>query len=130
MGSTWRLDAIKDLEPGAHLCFLYETEEEHRALVTRYLRHGLERGEKVIYVADTRPADVILDYLQDDGVPVKPYLTSGQLAIRTASDIYLQGGVFDPDKKIASLRREGSARHRGNDVGAARPAWLAAPDGV
>ena len=106
MSSKRRVDAIKDLEPGAHVCFLYETEEEHRALLTQYLRHGLDRGEKVLYVADARTADVILEYLRDDGVTVEPYLTSGQLGIRTASDTYLQGGVFDPNKMIASLRRE------------------------
>jgi len=106
MSSKPQLDAIKDLDRGAHVCFLYETEEEHRALLTQYLRHGLDRGEKVLYVADARTAGVILEYLRDDGVTVEPYLTSGQLDIRTASDTYLQGGVFDPNKIIASLRRE------------------------
>ena len=36
---------IGDLRPGDHLCCLFETEEEHRALVTPYILQGLERGE-------------------------------------------------------------------------------------
>lgn len=54
---------MADLRPGEHLCLLHETEEEHRAVLTLFLRQGLERGEKVLYVADTRPDDSILRVL-------------------------------------------------------------------
>jgi hypothetical protein len=68
---------LPDLAPGNHLCCLYETEEEHRALVTAFLRQGLQRREKVLYVADARAAVTILDYLRKDGVEPEPYLENG-----------------------------------------------------
>ena len=63
---------VADLAPGDHLCCLYETEEEHRALVTAFLRRGLQQREKVLYVADARAPVTILDYLRNGGVEPKP----------------------------------------------------------
>jgi signal transduction histidine kinase len=106
MASDCPLDKIAGLGPGDHLCILYETEEEHRALLTPFLRQGLERGEKVLYVVDAHAARTVLDYLRDDGLEVEPYLASGQLSILAASDAYMSGGGFDPDGMISFLRAE------------------------
>jgi response regulator RpfG family c-di-GMP phosphodiesterase len=120
---------IADLGPGDHLCCLYETEEEHRAVLTPFLRQGLERGEKVVYIVDTRTGEAILDYLRDDrltgpprlrpstklrtssgqvgqGLDVEFYLARGQLVILTLDDAYLREGIFDPEDMIALLRAE------------------------
>ena len=100
------ISSIADLRPGDHLGCLYETEEEHRAVVVPFLRHGLERGEKVVYIVDTHTAEVILDYLRDDGLDVRSYQARGQLAILGREDTYLRAGVFDPAGMIATLRSE------------------------
>jgi PAS domain S-box-containing protein len=97
--------AISDLCPGHHLCCLYETEEEHRALLAPYLRLGLERGEKVVYIADVHTREAVLQYLTDDGLDPKAYLESKQLVLATPRETYLRDGPFDPDKMIAYLRK-------------------------
>jgi DNA-binding response OmpR family regulator/signal transduction histidine kinase len=103
---TQSLRTIGNLGPGDHLCCLYETEEEHRAVLTPFLRQGLERGEKVLYIVDARTAETVLGYLRDDGLDPESYLASGQLTILTADDAYLKEGVFDPEGMIALLRVE------------------------
>lgn len=100
------LRAITDLQPGDHLGFLYQTEAELRALLTPFLRQGLERGEQVLYITDVHPAETILDYLRDDGLEVEPYLTSGQLRILTSANTYLRTGAFNPEDMIAFWRTE------------------------
>ncbi|HIE27180.1 TPA: PAS domain S-box protein [Candidatus Poribacteria bacterium] len=97
---------ITDFEPGEHLCCIYETEEEHRAVLTPFLRQGLTQSEKIIYIMDVRTAETILSYLRDDGLKVEPYLANGQLSILTCDDAYMREGVFDPDRMIALLRTE------------------------
>jgi len=97
---------IADLKPGDHLCCLYETEEEHWAVLTPFLRQGLERGEKVLYIVDAHTAEAVLGYLRGDGLDVEPYLESGQLSILSANDAYTREGIFDPDGMIALLRTE------------------------
>lgn len=91
------------LQPGDHIVFLYETEEEHRTLLTSFLRQGLARGEKVIYLTDAHTEETLLDYLREGGVNPEPYLTRGQLVFLTAQDAYLEGGSFDPGRMIARL---------------------------
>jgi len=74
-------------------------------VLTPFLRQGLERGEKVIYIVDARTAETVLGYLRDDGLDPEPHLVSGQLVILTSDDAYLgREGVFDPDGMIAHLR--------------------------
>jgi transcriptional regulator with GAF, ATPase, and Fis domain len=106
MESIYLLRTLEGLRPGDHLCCIYETEEEHRALVTPFLRHGLEQGQKVIYIVDARTAEILLGYLRDDGVKVDPYLEKGQLSIIGVKDAYMKEGVFDPDGMVELLRRE------------------------
>jgi signal transduction histidine kinase len=103
---TCTFKSIEDLQPGDHLCCLYDTEEEHRELMTLYLKTGLEKCEKVIYIVDARTAETVLGYLRDAGVEVEPYLSSGQLAILSVDEAYMASGEFDPDGMIGMLTDE------------------------
>jgi PAS domain S-box-containing protein len=100
------LRLIEHFRPGDHLCCLYETEEEHRAVLTTFLRQGLERGEKVLYIVDAHTAEAILGYLRDEGVDVEACLERGQFAILSRDEAYMREGVFDPEQMIALLRAE------------------------
>lgn len=92
--------------PEHHLCFLYETEEEHRALLTPFLREGLERGEKVLYLVHAHTVESILAYLREEGLEIEPYLAQGQLSIATATSTYLRQRIFNPEAMIALVRTE------------------------
>jgi PAS domain S-box-containing protein len=91
---------ISDLRPGSHLLCLYETEEEHRAWITPFLREGLERGERVSYLHDAHASETILDYLRADGVEVERYLATGQLDLREARAALLNGGKLAPEAAL------------------------------
>ncbi|MGD8370901.1 MAG: MEDS domain-containing protein [Syntrophobacterales bacterium] len=103
--SNQLLDKLS-FQPGDHLCCLYETDGQHKALLTHFLRQGLERDEKVRYIADNHIEETILDYLSEDGFEVRPHLQSGQLGILRSDETYLRRGVFDPDEMINLLRAE------------------------
>ncbi len=98
--------SVKDMRPGDHLCFIYETEKEHQALLTPFMRQGLELGEKVLYIIDDHTKKEVLNYLRDDGMVVESYLKSGQLDIITVDKAYMKEGFFDPDAMIELLRDE------------------------
>ena len=99
-------ERLRQLRPGDHLCCIYQTEQEHRLLLTSYMRQGLERGEKVLYIVDARTAEEVLGYLTRDGVDAAPHLEEGRLVILDADASYLKDGVFDPDGMIALLRQK------------------------
>jgi PAS domain S-box-containing protein len=97
------LRSITELKPGDHVCCIYDTDEEHRNIVTPFLRKGLERNEKVVYIVDARDKKTIINYLKTDGVDVEHYQKKGQFSILTSTDTYLKGGVFEPDWMISIL---------------------------
>jgi len=103
--------AIADAVPGDHLCCIYGSDDEQRAALVPYLRIGLERGEKVLYIVDARTAEAVLGDLRDDGdrgadgVDVDACLASGQLALLTRHDTYVRDGAFDPVAMISMLRQ-------------------------
>ncbi|MHC4557122.1 MAG: PAS domain S-box protein [Planctomycetota bacterium] len=97
---------IKELKPGDHLCCIYENDQEHRALLTTFMRQGLDRGEKIFYIVDARSAEQILSYLREDGLDVEDYLKNGQLSVLSVDESYMLEGVFDPDGMICLLEKE------------------------
>jgi PAS domain S-box-containing protein len=97
---------FQDLQVGDHLCILYRTEKEHSHVFTEFLRQGLERNEKTLYIIDAHSADTILEYLKSDGIDVEEYVTEGQIIILTADESYTKNGIFDPDKMIQVLSQE------------------------
>jgi len=97
---------LAELRAGEHLCFFYETEQEHRSVLGPFVRHGLEQGQKVLYIADARTGETVLGYLREEGIEVEPFLASGQLAVPGVDDSYGRGGVFDADAMVALLRAE------------------------
>ncbi|MFO7708774.1 MAG: MEDS domain-containing protein [Desulfobacterales bacterium] len=94
------------LRPGAHICFFFESEQEHRALLAPFMRHGIERHEKLIYLTDARRAEQILAYLSADGVPVGPYVQGGQIRIQGADAFCGCEGEDDPEGLISRLTAE------------------------
>jgi len=104
---SWKSGAhLADFQPGDHLCFLYETEEEHRAVLTPFLRQGLEYGDKIIYLLDHHAPETIFKYLEDEGMDLEPFLGRGQLIFRSARETYLSRGKFEPEAMIDLWQQE------------------------
>ena len=95
-----------EMGPGDHVCWVYETDEQFRAMVTPFLCQGLEQDEKVIYIVDELSAERVLCYLRNEEMTVEPYLASGQLRILGVEKTYMRTGAFDPDDMIKLLRKE------------------------
>lgn len=83
LASEEPIKKIADLQPGDHLCCIYETDGEHRNVLTPFIREGLEANQKVIYIVDTNTAEEILDYLRETDFNPEPYLEEGQLELLT-----------------------------------------------
>jgi PAS domain S-box-containing protein len=97
---------VPELRPGDHICGLFETEDEYRALLVAFVRGGLERGEKVLCLIDSRGPDEILDLLRAEGIDVEPGVARGQLRVAPARKICVGGGDFDAEARIACLAAE------------------------
>jgi len=106
MCGTPMLAALDSLQPGDHVCCVYETEEELRAVVEPYLAQGLEASEKIVYISDIRTPRIVAEWLSKRGMDPDRYFQSGQLKMLGPEDSYIYGGTFDPDRMIAFWKEE------------------------
>lgn len=91
------VEALERLKPHDHLCSIYKTEEEQFAVAIPFIRIGLERGEKCIYIADDHNVDPVREALRADGIKLEEATQSGALSLITKEQAYMKRGHFDPD---------------------------------
>ena len=99
-------DELRDMQPGDHLCCLYDTEKERRQLVHAFLEQGLRKNHKVLCIVDDGGRDESLQHLRDSAFHFESFLNRGQLEFLTAGEAYLQKGTFDVETMMELLHRE------------------------
>lgn len=88
---------------GDHVCTLYSNRDEQLAAAVDYLKGGLERGERCLYVCCEHSPDEFREGLRGAGIDVESEESRGALLLLTKHDGHLKGGCFDPDKMITML---------------------------
>ncbi len=89
--------ALEQLGPHDHFCSIYESPEEHYAVAIPYMRIGLDRGEKCIYIADDGTVGDVREAMQLEGIDVDRAIASNSLVLATKEQAYLEHGSFHPD---------------------------------
>ncbi len=97
------VETLERIQVHDHLCRLYQTQEEQLATVVPFLRCGLERDERCLYVADDQTAATILEALGAAGVDTAAALGNGALQIACAGQTFLKQGRFYPEAMICLL---------------------------
>jgi signal transduction histidine kinase len=89
--------ALEQLGPHDHFCSIYESPEEHYAVAIPYIRIGLARGEKCIYIADDGTVGDVRQAMHSEGIDVDRALASHALVLATKEQAYFEHGSFHPD---------------------------------
>ena len=97
--------AIDRLGIHDHLCLIYRNREEQFAAVIPFMRIGLERGEKCLYIADDNTATAVIDAMRTAGLDVETAISSGSLVVASKQETYVREGFFNPDHTIAFLKQ-------------------------
>jgi hypothetical protein len=100
------LPAITQMNPGDHYCGIFRSDEEHRAVIVDFVRDGVARNEKIIYLVNINTVEYVRSMLGDAGIEVDALIDKGQLAIVSARDAYLKDGEFVPEKMLTMLVEE------------------------
>lgn len=95
--------AIEKLSVHDHLCLIYSTHTEQFAAVVPFMRIGLERGEKCVYIADDNTAAEVIDAMRAGGIDVDAAIQKGSFSVMSKQEAYLRRGYFDPDEMIQFL---------------------------
>jgi len=86
-----------------HVCGFFDSRDDEYRVLGRFVREGLERGEKALHIVDPALRDDHLDRLAALGIAVGAARAGGRLDVRGWDEIYMPGGHFDPDATLAQL---------------------------
>src|SRR6266853_5005142 len=95
--TTPLITALEQLGPHDHFCSIYESPQEHYAVAIPFIRIGLDRGEKCIYIADDGTVGDVREAMQSEGIDVDRAIASKALVLATKEQAYLEHGSFHPD---------------------------------
>jgi hypothetical protein len=93
-----------EFHQGEHICVVYQTAEEQRAVAADYLSDGLRRGERVYYVADSAESlELFHRALSRRGIDVATALQTTALVEATHAEAHLVDGCFDSERMLRLL---------------------------
>ena len=106
------LAALEHLGPFDHLCTSYKTPQEQLEAAIPFLRHGLERRERCVYIADDGSRAPLLSALQAAGIAVGDAPGTGVLSVLRKQTTYLRDGRFEPERMLAWIAEQTEAALR------------------
>ena len=86
---------------GTHMCLIYSTESDRRAVIGKFLQSGVAAHESVSYFADALSPAEVQEWLRDTHLDLPE--TDG-FSILDATATYCPGGTFVPGAMLATLR--------------------------
>lgn len=86
-----------------HLALIYENRDEQFTAAIPYIRQGLERGERCVYITNENSRETVIEAMRSGGVDVDETLESGALSIHDEQDTYLRNGSFEAEDTLAFL---------------------------
>jgi ABC-type transporter Mla MlaB component len=92
--------------PGEHACCHFTDAEDRERLGVGFLRDGLRRGDKVLYLCDSDDLGALVARLRRHDPGFEAAIARGQIEIRRASDTYIADGQFEPERMLSLLRDE------------------------
>ena len=101
-----------------HFALIYESREEQFAAAIPFIRQGLERGERCLYITYENSRDEVVRAMQAYDIDVDAALDSGQLSIHDEEETYLRNETFDADGTIEFL--DAAIREAGEEYEALR----------
>lgn len=101
-----RILSIEDLQPGDHVCCIFDTDEQHGSLLFPYLLTGISENDKFVYIADKHAVDSFLVCLKEQHPDSVPRLESGQVSALTPEESYMKHGSFHPGEMLEFLGSE------------------------
>ena len=92
-------------QQGDHICTIYSTPEEQLVAAIEYIKAGLLRCERCVYICCEHEVAQLRAALRKAGVHVETEEQRTALILIGKDQGHLTGGTFDPAKMIELLRR-------------------------
>jgi len=88
---------------GDHIASIYQNKEQQFKILLPFFVDGLKLNQKCVYVYDENTKEEIIKEFEKAGVEISLYLKSGQLELFESREMYLDEGIFQPEKMIEKI---------------------------
>jgi hypothetical protein len=105
--------AGSQLDETRHVCAFFNSDDEEYRVLLPYIKDGFQCGHRAIHVVNPDRRQDHLQRLAEAGIDSAAAQQSGQLELRTNTDVYLPDGRFDQDRMIAVFEHLASGNARG-----------------
>lgn len=118
------------LEPGNHVCLAHVTQDEKHKTIATFLRDGLRRGERCLYLANDEAHAAVCALIHRAGLAVDSLRERQALTLRVMEDVQGPDGKFAPERPAALARAlmEGARRDGFNGFRIVSDSLFAADD--
>jgi hypothetical protein len=94
-----------------HVCAFFNDDDAEYGVLLPFIKDGFECGHKAIHVVNPDQRQDHLQRLAAAGIDPAAAQRSGQLELRTNTEVYLRDGRFDQDRMLSTFEQWAS----GND---------------
>ena len=98
--------ALGSIRAGDHVALIFKTRDEQFRYVCPFISDGLEKNERVLYIAHDNSIPSVLSRLANYGIDTQAAQHRGALQVLTREQSYLRYGIFEPRKMIQDLKAE------------------------
>jgi MEDS: MEthanogen/methylotroph, DcmR Sensory domain len=96
-----------------HVCAFFNNDEEEYRILLPFIKDGLKSGDKAVHVLNPEQRQDHLQRLTAAGINPAVTQQSGQLELRTNTEVYLPDGHFDQDRMLEVLEQLASGNAKG-----------------
>jgi PAS domain S-box-containing protein len=90
------IESLEQLQVHDHASLIYSNPEEKIAVVVPFIRIGLERGDRCLYIAPESDSEIFMEVLAGSGINTADFLARGALVITTYKEFYRSDESYDP----------------------------------
>jgi len=95
--------ASREYRKGDHVCTLFASRREQIEAAVEFIRGGLAREERCLYICSEQPPEEFREELRRAGIDVDAEEAHGALDVITKNEGHLKGGSFDAARMIEML---------------------------
>jgi len=96
-----------------HICAFFNNDEEEYRILLPFIKDGLKSGDKAVHVLNPEQHQDHLQRLTAAGIDPTIAQQSGQLELRTNTEVYLPDGRFDQDRMLEVFEQLASGNAEG-----------------
>ena len=96
-----------------HVCAFFNSEEEEYRVLLPFIKGGFECGHKAVHVVNAHQRSEHIQRLVAAGIDPAAAERTGQLELRTNTEIYLRDGQFDKDRMLHAFEQIASGNTSG-----------------